>query len=65
MYEKFTDGTRLALKAANSLAQTMNHEYIGTEHMLLGLLEDLTEWHSISCKIGATIMTIILAFNHC
>lgn len=33
-----TDGTRLALQAAGDAAARRGHEYIGTEHLLLGLL---------------------------
>lgn len=39
-YERFTDRARKAMQLANQAAQRMNHEYIGTEHMLLGVLEE-------------------------
>ncbi len=39
MYEKFTDRARKAFQLANQEAQWFNHEYIATEHVLLGLLK--------------------------
>jgi ATP-dependent Clp protease ATP-binding subunit ClpC len=38
MYELFTDRARKARQLANQEALRRNHEYIGTEHMLLGLI---------------------------
>ena len=38
MYEHFTDGARLAMQNANQEALRLNHQYIGTEHILLGLV---------------------------
>lgn len=38
MYEQFTDQARKAFQEANWEAQRFNHEYIGTEHILLGLV---------------------------
>ena len=38
MYERFTDRARKVLQLANQEAQRFNHEYIGTEHILLGLI---------------------------
>lgn len=38
MTESFTDGCKLALKLAEQEACRFNHEYVGTEHLLLGLL---------------------------
>jgi ATP-dependent Clp protease ATP-binding subunit ClpA len=40
MYERFTDRARKAMTLANQLAIKYNHEFIGTEHVLLGLLTD-------------------------
>jgi ATP-dependent Clp protease ATP-binding subunit ClpA len=38
MYERFTDRARKIMQLANQEAQRHNHEYIGTEHILLGLI---------------------------
>src|SRR5437588_200553 len=40
MYERFTDRARKVMQLANQEAQRFNHEYIGTEHRLLGLLRE-------------------------
>lgn len=38
MYERFTAEAREVMKLANQEAQRFNHEYVGTEHVLLGIL---------------------------
>ena len=38
--ERFTDRARKIMALANQEAQRLNHEYIGTEHILLGLLKE-------------------------
>jgi ATP-dependent Clp protease ATP-binding subunit ClpC len=40
MYERFTDRARKVMQLANQEAQRFHHEYIGTEHILLGLIKD-------------------------
>src|ERR1700733_10119929 len=40
MYERFTDRARKVMQLANQEAQRFNHEYIGTEHLLLGLIKE-------------------------
>jgi ATP-dependent Clp protease ATP-binding subunit ClpC len=40
MYERFTDRARKVMQLANQEAQRFNHEYIGTEHILLGLIKE-------------------------
>lgn len=42
MYERFTDLARKVMQLANQEAQRFNHEYIGTEHILLGLVKEGT-----------------------
>src|SRR4028119_1707354 len=39
MFERFTDRARKVMALANQEAQRLNHEYIGTEHILLGLVK--------------------------
>ena len=39
-YERFTDRARKVQQLANQEAQRFNHEYIGTEHILLGLVKE-------------------------
>ena len=40
MFERFTDRARKVMALANGEAQRFNHEYIGTEHVLLGLIKE-------------------------
>ena len=40
MHERFTDRARKVMQLANQEAQRFNHEYIGTEHILLGLVKE-------------------------
>lgn len=39
MYDRFTDHARRVMQLANRAAQDLNHQYIGTEHILLGLID--------------------------
>jgi len=38
MFERFTDRSRRVVELAQEEARMLNHEYIGTEHILLGLI---------------------------
>lgn len=40
MFERFTERTRKVMALANQEAHRFNHEYIGTEHILLGLVKE-------------------------
>lgn len=39
MYEKFTENARAAISVAKDIAYRLSHNYIGTEHLLIGLME--------------------------
>ena len=39
-FDRFTDGSRRVLTLAQDEAQRFNHNYIGTEHILLGLVRE-------------------------
>src|SRR3970040_1581280 len=39
-FDKFTDRARKVLTLAQDEAQRFNHNYIGTEHLLLGLVRE-------------------------
>ena len=39
MYERFSDHARAAIELAASEARRLNHEYLGTEHLLLGVVK--------------------------
>lgn len=49
MFERFTDDARKVMALANEQVKQFGHEYIGTEHILLGLLKE-------SGCTGATIL---------
>ena len=40
MFEKFTDRARRVIVLAQEEARLLNHDYIGTEHLLLGLIHE-------------------------
>ena len=40
MFERLTDRAKKVMALANQEAQRFNHEYIGTEHILLGLVKE-------------------------
>ena len=40
MFERFTDRARRVVVLAQEEAKMLNHNYIGTEHLLLGLIRE-------------------------
>ena len=40
MFERFTPDARAAVTASRDEARRLGHGYIGTEHLLLGVLEE-------------------------
>ena len=40
MFDRFTDRSRKVMSFSRQNAERLNHDYIGTEHMLLGLVEE-------------------------
>src|SRR5919204_6315916 len=40
MYERFTDRARWAMRLADEEAGRLNHDYVGTEHLLLGIVKE-------------------------
>ena len=42
MFERFTDQARRTVVLAQEEARMLNHNYIGTEHILLGLIHEGT-----------------------
>jgi ATP-dependent Clp protease ATP-binding subunit ClpA len=40
MFERFTDRARKVMAVANQEAQRFNHEFVGPEHLLLGIVKD-------------------------
>lgn len=50
MYERFTDRARKTMQLANQEAQRLNHGYIGTEHILCGIVRE-------GSGVGATVLS--------
>ena len=40
MFDRFTDRARKVMALARKEAQRFNHDFIGTEHILLGLIQE-------------------------
>ena len=40
MFERFTDRARRVVVLAQEEARMLNHHYVGTEHILLGLIHE-------------------------
>ena len=51
MFERFTERARKVMTLADEEAQRFNHEYIGTEHVLLGLIKE-------GAGVGANVLKI-------
>jgi len=49
MFERLTDGARQVLVLAQQEAQLLGHGAIGTEHILLGLIQ---EEHGVAAQIA-------------
>jgi ATP-dependent Clp protease ATP-binding subunit ClpC len=67
MYELFTDRARKVMQLANQEAQRFNHEYVGTEHVLLGIIHEgggvatnILKNHGLDlCKVRLEIEKIV------
>src|SRR6266516_2344122 len=51
-FDKFTEGARKVLQLAQEESQRFNHNYIGTEHLLLGLVR---ESEGVAAKVLADL----------
>lgn len=56
-FDKFTERAKKVLVLAQEEAQRFNHNYIGTEHLLLGLVR---EGEGIAAKVLSNLGTLIL-----
>src|SRR6516162_723044 len=64
MFERFTDQARRVVVLAQDEAQLLGHGYIGTEHILLGLLaegEGLAAQALASLEIGLDAARVLVA----
>jgi ATP-dependent Clp protease ATP-binding subunit ClpC len=65
--ERFTQRARHVLSLAQESAEAMNHAYIGTEHLLLGLLEEGGTAGQVLVELGLDIKrvrTLIERMSH-
>ncbi len=66
-FDRFTDGGRRALAYAQMEAKSLQHDYVGTEHLLLGLTDDsetfaravLNEMHVDKTRIHQAVEEIV------
>lgn len=49
LFDRFTERARKVMALANLEAQRFNHEFIGTEHILLGLVKE-------GCGVGVNVL---------
>jgi ATP-dependent Clp protease ATP-binding subunit ClpA len=59
VFERFSPSARETVVAARSEARRLRHQYVGTEHLLLGLVDAAREdgAHGASTTIAATVLT--------
>src|SRR3954453_19098981 len=64
MFERFDDNARAGVHDAQVEARALGHNFLGTEHLLLGVLGDTTsEASTLLCEVGvdrATLRRLIL-----
>lgn len=59
MFERFTDQARRVVVQAQEQARSLNHSYIGTEHLLLGLLTEADGvTHQALASLGIDIAAV-------
>lgn len=61
MFERYTENARQVLSRARQEAQKYHHDHIGTEHILLGLIEvkegvgaEILRHHSVDLRVART-----------
>jgi hypothetical protein len=58
MFERFTDSSRQVLVLAQEEARLLGHSFIGTEHLLLGLLRQDGATARVLTELGASLPTV-------
>ena len=53
MFERFDNSARRVIVLAQDEARKLNHHFIGTEHLLLGLVRDENEAAGMLAEMGA------------
>ncbi len=63
MYEKFTENAKRAINLAREVAYRLSHNYIGTEHLLIGLMEVEGVAAKILEENGVTVEKVLELVN--
>ncbi len=63
MYDKFTENAKTAINLAKEIAFRMSHNYIGTEHLLIGLMEVEGVASKILEENGVTVEKVLELVN--
>lgn len=63
MYDKFTENAKTAISLAKEVAFRMSHNYIGTEHLLIGLMEVEGVASKILEENGVTVDKVLELVN--
>jgi hypothetical protein len=58
VFERFTDASRQVLVLAQEEARLLGHSFIGTEHLLLGLLHQDGEAAQVLTELGASLPAV-------
>ncbi len=63
MYDKFTENAKSAINLAREVAYRLSHNYIGTEHLLIGLMEVEGVASKILEENGVTVEKVLELVN--
>jgi ATP-dependent Clp protease ATP-binding subunit ClpC len=63
MYDKYTENAKNAINVAREVAYRLSHNYIGTEHLLIGLLEVEGVASKILEENGVTVEKVLELVN--
>jgi len=63
MYDKFTENAKSAINLAREVAYRLSHNYIGTEHLLIGLMEVDGVASKILEENGVTVEKVLELVN--
>ena len=53
-FDSFTKGAKRVLEIAQEEAQRLGHNYVGTEHLLLGCIREKTSVTTLLAQLGVT-----------
>ena len=62
MFERFTERARQVVVLAQEEARTLKHNYIGTEHILLGLLR---EEEGLAARVLGRLDLVLVGASRC